>query len=929
MAIEAGAAYISLLPSLRGFSARVRRELKTELRGLGDDFKIEPKVDIRTAVAEARQAVRAAQASAPPLRITPEIDRKVLRDLGKTVLSGLAGVGAGAGKLAGLGLAVGTLATVAAGAVASVGALVPAVVALGAAAVTASGALVAVPGAIALAVVGVNLLKLGLVGLDDAFKAVASGDAAKLNEALKVLAPNARAAVRQLAAFKPAFDRMRLGVQERLFAGFGDRIRELARAHFPALTAGANAFATVVNSRLTTALKSLSSDGARLDLGIILKAAATAAGNLGAALTPALAAFRDLVTVGAQLTAELSGGLVGVVTDFAKRISEMRANGELEQMFRSGMAVLGQFKDLAVDIVGILGNLGQAASAGGKGATGIFAFFDRLNAITGSVAGQNALTSLFTELGNVAVALTPVLVTLLQAIVPIAKGIASIAVAFAPSLTTLVQALGEALGEALAELGPAIEALAPSLGILAQSFQPLAFIISDLLVGLAPGLESILTAVAGALKLLVPAALPVAYALSGVGAAGAPQIKVLGAQHAYTLISLSGPLEGLAKAVTPLIQLFAATFVAALQQLLPPLMEAAKTGVPLLADAGLKLLEAFRPLAPVVLELAKSFAGQLTEALPKLTAMAQQLVPIIGQLAATFGEQLLVFLKDLTPVLPGLVASGLQLALAMGQLFIAISPLLPHLLRMSILGGTVLAGALYVLTSVLQLMAALVRNGAANIAGLIGIARQVPAAISAGAAAVGRFGSSVAGAITSALTYFRGLPGQIGAAIGNMGSLLYNAGRNVVQGLINGIQDMLGQLRSIAGEMAGTIRNFLPFSPAKTGPLSGRGNPLYSGRAIASLLAEGVESRIPLVAASAAELAAVFAISPSPTGRLRVAGISGAPAAPAAGLAAGGGTVEDLLRRLILAVEDGKEITVDGVVMARTVNRVNTSQARR
>ena len=105
-------------------------------------------------------------------------------------------------------------------------------------------------------------------------------------------------------------------------------------------------------------------------------------------------------------------------------------------------------------------------------------------------------------------------------------------------------------------------------------------------------------------------------------------------------------------------------------------------------------------------------------------------------------------------------------------------------------------------------------------------------------------GNSVRGGLSNVLTYFRNLPGQIGRTLGNLGSLLYNAGQNVVQGLINGIYNMIGNLASAASSMASTIRDYLPFSPAKEGPLSGLGNPEQSGMKIAEMVGEGITQNV-------------------------------------------------------------------------------------
>ncbi len=109
---------------------------------------------------------------------------------------------------------------------------------------------------------------------------------------------------------------------------------------------------------------------------------------------------------------------------------------------------------------------------------------------------------------------------------------------------------------------------------------------------------------------------------------------------------------------------------------------------------------------------------------------------------------------------------------------------------------------------------------------------------------VSRLALAVTFGISRIISTFARLPGQIIHAVGSLGSLLYNAGQNVVQGLINGIASMISSLASKASEMAGTIRDYLPFSPAKEGPLSGLGNPEQSGKKIAEMVGEGITQNV-------------------------------------------------------------------------------------
>jgi TP901 family phage tail tape measure protein len=86
-------------------------------------------------------------------------------------------------------------------------------------------------------------------------------------------------------------------------------------------------------------------------------------------------------------------------------------------------------------------------------------------------------------------------------------------------------------------------------------------------------------------------------------------------------------------------------------------------------------------------------------------------------------------------------------------------------------------------------------------------------------------------------------------------------GRNIIQSLIDGVKEKLGPLASIMNVVAGTIDDFMQHSPAKRGPLSGRGYTYYAGLSVASSLAAGIVAATPLVASAVGNM--VGAASPS------------------------------------------------------------------
>jgi phage-related protein len=88
----------------------------------------------------------------------------------------------------------------------------------------------------------------------------------------------------------------------------------------------------------------------------------------------------------------------------------------------------------------------------------------------------------------------------------------------------------------------------------------------------------------------------------------------------------------------------------------------------------------------------------------------------------------------------------------------------------------------------------------------------------------------------------KALPGRILSALGNLGTLLFGAGQKIIGGLINGIESEAGKLIGKVEGLVSDVRSYLPFSPAKRGPLSGSGSPDIAGRKIGSMLAEGIRA---------------------------------------------------------------------------------------
>lgn len=89
------------------------------------------------------------------------------------------------------------------------------------------------------------------------------------------------------------------------------------------------------------------------------------------------------------------------------------------------------------------------------------------------------------------------------------------------------------------------------------------------------------------------------------------------------------------------------------------------------------------------------------------------------------------------------------------------------------------------------------------------------------------------------------LPSRIMNALGNLGQRMFNAGRNALLSFIKGIRSQISNLWATMKEAMGVVGSFLTNSPAKQGPLSGRGAPAHRGQRLVQDFAQGMLSEIP------------------------------------------------------------------------------------
>lgn len=515
--------------------------------------------------------------------------------------SGLSRLTKGA-KLATLG--IGGIAVAAA----SLHSAVSVVAGLGASLAPLAGLLTAVPAAAAGAAIAFGTLKLATIGVGDALKAAAAGDAEKFNEALKKLAPAARSVAREFKAVFPVLQQIQRTAQQAFFDPLRGQITAVVRVLRGPLREGVRLVAAEWGMAAREVAIFARSALAVRATQTLFGSTAFAISQIRVAIQPVLAGFTALAVAAAPALRQIAVAAGEVGARFGMWLQQLAASGQVVPMINAALGVLKQLGTLLANVGGIIASVFRAAGqAGGDFLGTLGALTGQLNTFLKSAAGQQALTSFFQALAMIGASLAPVLTALITQVG-----------ALAPAIGRLAQMIGPILTAAINAVGPALAALEP-------------------------GLMALFGALAQAVNAVAPALVPLAQAIAQVTVALAPLLPMIATMIAQFVTGLAPALGGMAATIGPaLVALFAA-LMPAVQPLIPVIAQLA-------GHLGQQLARVIVALTPALVQL----AGILVTLLPALT-------PII-----TLAANLAVFLAPVIPLILGVVAAAKLWAIAMG-----------------------------------------------------------------------------------------------------------------------------------------------------------------------------------------------------------------------------------------------------------------------
>lgn len=341
----------------------------------------------------------------------------------------------------------------------------------------------------------------------------------------------------------------------------------------------------------------------------------------------------------------------------------------------------------------------------------------------------------------------------------------------------VIKPLGAVLGETFAQIGPQIMGVLPLLspfGLIFQSLLPvlpqIAVLFGNLAVALGDSLAAVLPTVSGLVSTLVGT-------LSGVFVAIMPAVVQLVEMLASGIATLAPVIAGVVGALAPLI-------ASLVSQLAPIITDLVSSIMPPIITIFGDVIGAIAPLITLI-------AGLLIPIIEALLPVVVTVFAVIADVIKNVMQIVMGVIQVVTGIISGdwdKVWTGIQ------NIFSGI-------------WNTIIS----ILTGVLRIIGQVVISGIGLVGSFIGDTLNN----------IGRFFSDtwnnivsgVSGFIGNVLGFFRDLPGKIMGVLSGAGSWLLDVGKNIVQGLIDGIGSMMGAIgRAILSIVPEAIRG--PFEQA-------------------------------------------------------------------------------------------------------------------
>lgn len=175
---------------------------------------------------------------------------------------------------------------------------------------------------------------------------------------LTAIAPAAQEFVDAVKELKPAWEALRLDVQQRLFAGLGDEVRQLASAWLPQARKTLGDYADTFNRLAKRAADSVSQRSFIDNMAAGAESSRKALERVGDAVSgPLTDAFGRLSRAAGPFVETIGDELAELLEDFSSFVERADESGDLDKFFTEAGNVFGDLLDIVRDLASIGGSV--------------------------------------------------------------------------------------------------------------------------------------------------------------------------------------------------------------------------------------------------------------------------------------------------------------------------------------------------------------------------------------------------------------------------------------------------------------------------------------------------------------------------------------------------------------------------------------------
>jgi len=586
----------------------------------------------------------------------------------------------------------------------------------------------------------------GLVGIGQGLAAILPaflllpGLAAGFAASLVVFIIALKDAKKQLNELAPAMNEIAQIIRTNFWEQARKPIIDMVRNLLPQLRNSFSATSTAIGRFVGNFAKSFSAAFSNGRLESIFAGLADSFSILSAGTDAFAGAIASLGQVAALYMPRMARWFTLLSIDFDNWLTQVSSDGRLVEWMEGAIDAIQDVWDVAAATTSILTGLWRAAETAGSGGLAGFAdTMQRIADVVNSPAFQSTLTALFRgsgaaleffgdALGDVGDLLYD-LRFFLEAFIKTAGQ------AFGGLISDIAKALNDpAVGQALVDfmvgVRDGLSGFGEYLPDIAQGFASLAGFAGSLAAVLGPVIGEVLAALAPVLEEILDALEPL--------------LPLLGEALVDAVKELAPDLIELVQALLPLV---------------PPLIELAVNALPLVVlgiQTLVSLLPLLQPGIDVLASLIDASAGMYGMANAFLTGSSAAEVTS-GMLNGTFGPAMQAAGQALLDLMTGA-------AIAWGQIRATFQNSIGTLQATLQSWGQ---NARNLWNSVWATLASAVSTGMTNA------------------------GSAVSNGILTIAAYLYTLPGKVQSAVSGAGTWLFEAGKNIIQGLVNGIKSMI------------------------------------------------------------------------------------------------------------------------------------------